>query len=305
MRPRKLSISHVLLALLMIDICMRLSTTFIVSNTAIMAQNEPPSSSSLPPMDLPYNTSTVFINIGSNLDPFLPPAEYGDEAVTIAFEPIVGCKIIPHKQLMVVHAAVAATPGLTSMYVYNNNGESSSLSKVAIKSFWNSGKNDGKVHVVPLLTLQQIIQAIPPHVQIPYIKTDMQGHDFAAVSAAGTNLFKRGVDYLFTEVYFNDEASYKGVHNDLCRDWWPYMQTVGYELVYLDKHEFFAVKQNATAAADFCEEQKSRRKSTTMNTFILAEADVLWKRKGAADKEFNFQSLQQTLVAGKRTNMGI
>jgi len=32
------------------------------------------------------------------------------QAVTIAFEPIVGCKIIHRKQLMVVHAAVAATP---------------------------------------------------------------------------------------------------------------------------------------------------------------------------------------------------
>jgi hypothetical protein len=57
--------------------------------------------------------------------------------------------------------------------------------------------------VVPLLTLQQIIQGIPVNIQIPYIKTDMKGYDFAAVSAAGTNLFNRGVDYPFTEVSFD------------------------------------------------------------------------------------------------------
>jgi len=42
-------------------------------------QNEPPSLP-LPSMDLPYSTSTVFFKIGSNLDPFVPPAEFGDEA---------------------------------------------------------------------------------------------------------------------------------------------------------------------------------------------------------------------------------
>ena len=38
--------------------------------------------------------------------------------------------------------------------VYNNIGESSSGSKAAIKSFWNSEQNGRKEHVVPLLMLE-------------------------------------------------------------------------------------------------------------------------------------------------------
>jgi hypothetical protein len=43
---------------------------------------------------LPEHVTSVFINIGSNLDPILPPADYGNDAITIAFEPIVGCEIL-------------------------------------------------------------------------------------------------------------------------------------------------------------------------------------------------------------------
>jgi hypothetical protein len=63
--------------------------------------------------------------------------------------------------------------------------------------------------MVPTLTVQQILNAIPAHLYIPYIKTDMQGHDFAAIAAAGHMLFKEGVDYILTEVFFHDETSYE------------------------------------------------------------------------------------------------
>ena len=33
-----------------------------------------------------------------------------------------------------------------------------------------------------------------------------QMHDFAAVSATGTNFSKRRVDYIFTKVFYNDHA---------------------------------------------------------------------------------------------------
>ena len=79
------------------------TSTLIISNDDIMAQQNEPPSLPLPSMDLPYSTSTVFFKIGSNLDPFLFLQLNLEmrQAVTISFEPmIVGCKITPHKQLM-------------------------------------------------------------------------------------------------------------------------------------------------------------------------------------------------------------
>ncbi|KAI2505335.1 hypothetical protein MHU86_9135 [Fragilaria crotonensis] len=245
----------------------------------------------LPSMELPGNISEVFLNIGSNLDPILPPVDSGDKGLTIAFEPIVGCKIKPHKQLMVVQAAVDATAGLSSMFVFNQDGLSSSLSKPAYQDFWNSDSNrDGHIQIVPIITLRQILHAIPLHIAIPYIKTDMQGHDFVAIAAAGESLFKRNVDYLYTEVYVNNLSSYKGVNNDFCTTWWPHMQRVGYDLVFLE--QLGQPRLDPKATTDFCAQQRLKGETTATATEVLmSEGNALWKRKGAADRDFAFQTL--------------
>lgn len=359
MRPRQrrllssVSISHVALVIASIDICQRfvfhpIPNSYSNTNALRMTHVENVddnhhhhhseisqridatttlhSEPSLPVVaTLPDHITSVFINIGSNLDPILPPADFGDDAITIAFEPIVGCDILGtnlpsksihnihhHHQLLVVHAAVSATSGLTSMYMYNKNGESSSLSKATAKSYWNSNTNnrtsDGTIRMVPLLTLPQILHAIPTHIHIPYIKTDMQGHDFAAIAAAGPMLFERGVDYIMTEVFFHDETSYEGVQNDFCHDWWPHMQRVGYDLVYFKKFEFVPQANDTSAALKLCGAQDRRRRhqhhrdkdknnnnnrpSSSKNSFFLSEGDALWKRRGAADRVFHFRSLK-------------
>jgi hypothetical protein len=254
-------------------------------------------------MDLPSHVSSVFINIGSNLDPFLPPAEYGDSAWTIAFEPIVGCDIKKHKQLMVVNAAVAAQEGLTTMYLYNSQGRSSSLSKPSYKGRWNTrkgmrdfGEVDGSVRVVPLLTVENVLASIPRQIQVPLVKTDMQGHDFAAVSAGAQALVQR-VDYLFTEVYLDDISTYQDVHNDFCRDWLPFMSTVGYEFVYLKTQaiNYWGEEKvlNTSQVEELCREQfrvNGQHRPTPLRTGCN-ESDVLWRRRGAPVKEFKFQNL--------------
>ena len=255
-------------------------------------------------LSLPENITTVFINIGSSLDPILPPVEFGHNATTIAFEPIVGCDVVHNipksirNQLMVVHAAVAATSGLTSMNVYNRDGVSSSLSKAATVRSWNSDAHrdsDGSIRIVPLLTIEQILNAIPAHVDIPYIKTDMQGYDFAAIAAAGHTLFQRGVDYLFTEAYFLGESSYEGVQNDFCDDWWPHMQRVGYKVVNSTKFTVDPRENDTLAVLQFCEAQERRRRRhhRLHKNAGLYEGDVLWKRIGAPDRVFQFRSLAE------------
>ena len=272
--------------LVLLDLFVRYTEFMTMKTASSVAVHEAvrTSSAELPSMELPSQISEVFLNIGSNLDPILPPTDSGDKALTIAFEPIVGCKIPPHKQLMVVHAAVAATSGLTSMFLYNEHGVSSSLSKPAKKGGWNSNtERDGHIQVVPIITMRQILKAIPSHVAIPYIKTDMQGYDFAAVSSAEEYLFQRNVDYLFTEVYFYKNPTYEGVSNDFCTDWWPHMRRVGYDLIYMQENG--RERRDVKAATEFCAQPLPELRGGN-----LAEGDALWKRKGAADRDFVFQS---------------
>ncbi|KAI2492698.1 hypothetical protein MHU86_21846 [Fragilaria crotonensis] len=246
-------------------------------------------SAELETMQLPEKITEVFLNIGSNLDPILPPVDSGDKALTIAFEPIVGCKIKPHKHLMVVHAAVAANSGLTSMFLYNQNGESSSFSKPAFQDWWNSDtERDGHMQIVPVITLRQILSAIPSHIAIPYIKTDMQGHDFVAISAADDYLFQRNVDYVYSEIFVNNQSSYKNVRNDFCTDWWPHMKRIGYELVYLEALQRGHL--DSKAATDYCSQFKGGP-TVTASSVLLSEGNALWKRKGATERDFAFQTL--------------
>ena len=75
------------------------------------------------------------------------------------------------------------------------------------------------VHVMPLLTLQQIIQGMSPHVNIPYIKPDTcRFTNISALSATGTNLFKRGVDYLSPPKFTLNFRSLKTKQDSLSRD---------------------------------------------------------------------------------------
>jgi len=294
----RLLIMAVLLLLFFVSVDLFLRCMGCMGNNSAsfvqIPKSEPSGSISddLPSMELPGHISEVFLNIGSNLDPILPPVDSGDKGLTIAFEPIVGCKIKPHKQLMVVHAAVAANAGLSSMFLYNQNGESSSLSKPAYQGFWNSDSNrDGHIQIVPIITLHQILYAVPLHIAIPYIKTDMQGHDFVAIEAAGDYLFKRNVDYLYAEVYMNNLSVYKGVNNDFCTSWWPHMQRIGYDLVYVE--QIAQPRLDTKSATDFCAQQRLKVDTTAASATeaLMSEGNALWKRNGAADRDFVFQTL--------------
>eukprot|EP00889_Picochlorum_renovo_P005735 jgi/Picre1/32765/NNA_001051.t1 len=186
-------------------------------------------------IDLPKGTSKVIINIGSNLDPILPRE---DDAGThaIAFEPVVGDLILPHPKLSIISAGVDESPGLATIYQYNDHGVSSSFSKPAAESFWNNDPNrDGNPKIVPVVSFRDVLDSIPLEVEISFIKTDMQGLDFKAVSSVGTYLRERKVKRLKTEVYLDNVRTYEGVKNDFCLSFLPYMTSIGYKLFQVGK----------------------------------------------------------------------
>lgn len=184
-------------------------------------------------IELPNGTSKVIINIGSNVDPIIPKA--GEiHTHSLAFEPVVSHLIPSHIQLSVISAAVGRESGLSTIHVYNENGVSSSLAKAASSQFWkNNPARDRRTMTVPVISFKDILDAIPPSVEIHFIKTDMQGMDFEAITSVGKMLRERGVQRLMTKVYLDNVRTYQDVHNDFCRDWLDYMTSLGYTLFHL------------------------------------------------------------------------
>ena len=234
-------------------------------------------------LDIPRSTKQLIMNVGTSIDPIMPPKSYGPCSHSIAIEPIVGHDIQPHKQLSVIHAAVSDKPGLTSMNIYNTGGQSSSLAKPSKQNYWNSntGRGDGRTIFVPVITLSSLINAIPNTTEISLLKTDMQGFDYVAIKEAGSILTKR-VKHIMTEVWMNDHYTYFAT-NDLCRDFMPLMTSLGYELMKL------------SSSADTPDQIKVRCDVQLKNTPIrpkveeaagLDERDAYWVRKDSAGETF-------------------
>jgi FkbM family methyltransferase len=234
-------------------------------------------------LDLPSSTKEIVINVGSNLDPIMPAYTMGPCAHSIAVEPIVGCQIMEHRQLSVIHAAVSGRPGVAYMTKNNFDGQSSSLAKVAREDFWNTDKErgDGKRIIVPVITLTSLLHAIPSTVKVSVLKTDMQGFDFTAIRAAGSAL-KDKVSHIINEVWLNDVYSYD-VENDLCRDWLPFMTGLGYTLTTVD-----AWGGDADTINTRCEKQLKDHPSrpTVKEKPGLDEANAFWIRHDAIDIAF-------------------
>ena len=91
-------------------------------------------------------------------------------------------------------------------------------------------RGDGSQVVVPVLSLQNTLASIREDVF--FLKTDMQGADFGAVSALDRFHLRR-LAFLATEVWAEGARTYSGVRNDLCRDWAPFMARAGFVLVHV------------------------------------------------------------------------
>merc|ERR1719316_823182 len=80
---------------------------------------------------------------------------------------------------------------------------------------------------VAVHTLKELLDAIPEGKTITWLKTDMQGYDFTGIKSAGEAI--KRVKKISSEVYKDGFPSYKGVHNELNKDWMPYMTKMGFK----------------------------------------------------------------------------
>ena len=207
----------------------------------------------------PAGVTRVIVNVGSNVDPPTPPDEV---TAVIAVEPIPATAraIPPHPLVFVIVAAIGGNAtGFANFYTFNRNGESSSLADLPadVKASTHSSKwwardalrpaDVPRVLFTPVLPLALLLAAVPPHVRVAQLKTDMQGFDFAAVSAAGAAL--RRAEVVTSEVLCHMEQFQEGdanvgaavphiafnknaPPNRFDADWKGHMEALGYELVH-------------------------------------------------------------------------
>ena len=233
-----------------------------------------------PPLMLPEGTRLVVLNVGSSLEPALPSiGAFG--VVTVAFEPLpdVVVKIPIRKDLIVVAAAVSHYDGVGLMRRYNKDGVSSSLHAPTRQSEWNANatRGDGSQVVVPVLSLQNTLASIREDVF--FLKTDMQGADFGAVSALDRFHLRR-LAFLATEVWAEGARTYSGVRNDLCRDWAPFMARAGFVLVHVVPVYTvpYVSDWDAFAEAFVLRNRCAQGSGAVPSNFEFCEADAYWVR---------------------------
>jgi hypothetical protein len=205
-------------------------------------------------LEFPEHIKKLHINIGCNLDPPMPPDDDYSVGV-LAVEPVLrtAARIPIHERLFILVCAIADSPRFQSFHHYNAGGLSSSLSPLTNQGEWwkkytdvdprkgfaarkNPDFEEAKnVHqhtmsVVSVMSLKMLLHAIPPHIEITGLHTDMQGYDFLAIKSAAKSIHR--VKNLQTEVHIKDKP-YQGVSNDYDTDWVPYMKQMGYNLTKL------------------------------------------------------------------------
>ena len=219
----------------------------------------------------------IIMNIGSNVDPIIPRPTDDPCTVAIAFEPVVSHLIPKHPALHVIPAAVTGDDnGWAAMNIYNRKGVSSSLSKASYEANWNKHT---ELKIVPTIGFRKILESLRGY-KIDFILTDMQGHDFAAVSSVGNLLAEVGVKRIVTEVYKDKVNTYKGVQNDLCENWLPHMKKKGYVFEGLSKNHCFETLVEGYRDAQEIEE--TCKVSTVKMEELKAglnEYNALWRLK--------------------------
>lgn len=186
----------------------------------------------------PKTITKLWINVGSNHDPILPPQDDASIGV-IAVEPNMDSvihikKTVNQSRLWVLPCAISNFTGVAVFNKYNS--VSGSLYKVAagtsafdrlIGKRKRKGEDFSGTQLVPTITLKHLLLAIPKRIHIEFLMTDMQGGDLTGMRSAGSSL--RRVSQIFSEVHLNGINSYSGPSNQL-HDFLPFMLRSGFQL---------------------------------------------------------------------------
>lgn len=179
---------------------------------------------------LPARVRRVWIDVGAhNLETTRDELDDRPDMALIAIEPQEECwKTWPDKaRLIALPVAISTDRGWMEFHV-NANNATSSLLKTVDGNIVDDLTKTVQTRKVPVLRLQDVIERVPPEIDVEYVKTDVQGHDLQVLRSAGEHI--RRVRRVKAEII--NAAIYEG-----SGEWRPgteaefvaYMQGQGFE----------------------------------------------------------------------------
>ncbi len=144
----------------------------------------------------PPETTTVWIDVGVNRETdFLPNLDKDDSLFVLGFEPSKLWKPCPHKHCAVFWAACTPDYDVVNLNVQSgadlcdsvlkpNTNTTSGLWKGCVTQETDEITGKPKVVQVPGIPLHALVERIPAHIQVEYIKIDAQGYDLEVMKGA-------------------------------------------------------------------------------------------------------------------------
>lgn len=181
---------------------------------------------------LPRGVRRAWIDVGAHLlEQTRAELERNDDVAVIAIEPLEECwKTWPdNPRLIALPVAISLERGFMDFHVNSDNATSSLLPSVEGNSV-SQYTRTVRVTKVPVLRLEDVLERIPPEVEVEFVKTDVQGHDLQVLKSAADQI--RRVEKVQAEVI--NEKIYEGsgeLRPGTEAEFVSYMQTKGFRFV--------------------------------------------------------------------------
>ena len=171
----------------------------------------------------------VWIQLGANYNPIVPPDKYTLVVLVDASPKVVvhlKKRFLHNKLVRVIHTAISNRSGTIDFHD-NENSEASSLLRPSESVAW-SGKYR-TVFKLPTMRLEDLLRAIPVHLTIELLQTNIEGFDLLALKTSGQALQR--VQLIISEMDVNGYLLYgAGIQNQV-RDFEQFLPAQNFEMV--------------------------------------------------------------------------
>ena len=157
---------------------------------------------------LPKGVRRAWIDVGAHLmEQTSAELRRNEDVAVVAIEPLEECWKAwdDNPRLIALPVAISTERGFLDFQVNAENATSSLLKSVEGNSVSELTRTV-QVRKVPVLRLQDVLERIPPGVDVEFLKTDVQGHDLQVLKSAGEQI--RRVERVQVEII--NEAIYAG-----------------------------------------------------------------------------------------------
>ena len=157
---------------------------------------------------LPKSVRRAWIDVGAHLmEQTRAELRRHEDVAVVAIEPLEECWKAwdDNPRLIALPVAISTERGFLDFQVNAEDSTSSLLKSVEGNSVSELTRTV-QVRKVPVLRLQDVLERIPPGVDVEFLKTDVQGHDLQVLKSAGEQI--RRVERVQAEII--NEAIYAG-----------------------------------------------------------------------------------------------